>query len=110
MLKKIKDLHFDLVQLIYEIWGDLDIDSYQEGYPAYYDHIESYDGEWSVEIIETIEGYDDFILFKELGDSTLHHCDNDYGNSIHIRRGKKYTYFQNEDKQWLVCVNENEVV
>ena len=109
MLTRIDDLHFDIHQLEGYIMDDLNNDHYNEKYPSFYDYMEAYDGKWSIEVIKTEEGHKDFIFFNELGENKIHYFESGYNNPINVMRGKEYTYIQNEDEQWLVCLNEMEI-
>ena len=109
ILKCVDAIHFDVKQLMFHIMDDLDIECYHGDFPSFYDYMEAHDGKWSIEIIETKPEYKDFILFKDLEGNKKHYYESSYASVKRIMRGKIFTYIQNDDDDWLVCLNENEV-
>lgn len=110
MLEKIDNLHFDIKQLRFDIMDDLHIDCYDDDFPSFYDFMEAFDGRWSLEIIKMQNKFDNIILFHDLGDiKRQHYYEGDYSNPIRYMIGDKYTYIQNKDKEWLVCLNEKRI-
>ena len=109
ILKCIDNLHFDIKQLKFHIMDDLNIDDYGADFPSFYDYMEAYDGKWQLEIIETKPEYNDIILFHDLGENKHHWYEDGYCNAKRIMRGSIYTYIQNQDDYWLVCLNDKEV-
>jgi hypothetical protein len=99
----IDDIHFDIKQLRFHVMDDLNLDNYLDECPLFYDYMEAFDGKWSV------EDFGGFKFFHDLGENKSHYYEEGYDNPINIMKGNRYTYIQNDEKNWLVCLNENEV-